>query len=229
MKVHLTLQKASLGSANWGRVNLVGLGMTFRSGMKNILILNAHQAYPFSPGRLNASLAELANEHFSRSGYEVKQTAMEDEYGVAEEVEKHVWADAVFLQSPVNWMGVPWSFKKYMDFVYSAGMAGQLCNGDGRSREHPERQYGQGGVLQGKKYMLSLTFNAPEAAFDDPEQYLFQGKGVDDLMLPMHMNFRFFGMAPLPTFCCFDVMKNPQIENDFLRFDKHLSEYFPKL
>ena len=48
--------------------------------------------------------------------------------------------------------------------------------------------------------MLSLTFNAPSAAFDDEGQYLFRGKGVDDLLFPMHMNFRFFGMEPLESF-----------------------------
>ncbi len=37
-------------------------------------------------------------------------------------------------------------------------------------------------------------------------------------MLHMHANFRFFGMSPLPTFVCYDVLKNPDIENDFKRF-----------
>ena len=62
--------------------------------------------------------------------------------------------------------------------------------------------------------MLSLTFNAPKEAFDDPKEYLFQGKSLDDLWLPMHMNFRFFGMKALPTFVCYDVVKNSHIEND---------------
>ena len=29
--------------------------------------------------------------------------------------------------------------------------------------------------------MLSLTLNAPKAAFDDPNQWFFDGKGLDDL------------------------------------------------
>ena len=40
------------------------------------------------------------------------------------------------------------------------------------------------------------------------------------------MNFRFFGMKALPTFACYDVMKNANIENDFQRLEKHLSEVF---
>lgn len=195
--------------------------------MNNIFLINAHQRYPFSKGTLNKALTEKASEILTAKGYEVKLTTMQDEYDVEQEVEKHVWADAVILQSPVNWMGVPWSFKKYMDLVYSAGMMGKLCDGDGRTRKDPTSQYGSGGVLTGKKYMLSLTFNAPLEAFDDPEQFLFAGRGVDDLFWPMHLNFKFFGMSPLKTFACHDVMKNPQIEADFVRFEAHLNEFFP--
>ncbi len=194
--------------------------------MKNILIINAHQHYPFSEGALNKALAEKADELLKDKGYNIKTTVSQDEYDVGEELEKHKWADVVIVQSPVNWMGVPWSFKKYMDEVYSAGMGGDLCNGDGRTRENPKSGYGSGGTLAGKKYMLSLTFNAPEEAFNAPDEYLFQGKSVDDLWFPMHMNFRFFAMEPLPTFACYDVMKNPDIENDFKRFEAHLNENF---
>jgi len=35
-------------------------------------------------------------------------------------------------------------------------------------------------------------------------------------------------MTPLKTFACHDVMKNPDIENDFIRFEKHLNNLFPE-
>lgn len=194
--------------------------------MKNILIINAHEYYPISEGKLNGALVDMAVRILSDKGYEVQTTTMKDDYAVDTEVEKHQWADAIILQTPVNWMGVPWSFKKYMDRVYSAGLDGTLCDGDGRTRSDPTKQYGSGGTLRGKKYMLSLTFNAPKAAFDDPNQYLFQGRSVDDLFFPMHMNFRFFAMEPMATFACHDVMKNPAIENDFIRFEAHLNKHF---
>jgi len=151
---------------------------------------------------------------------------MQDKYEVKAQIEKHLWADTVIVQSPCNWMGVPWSFKRYMDLVYSAGMMGQLCDGDGRTRSDPTKQYGTGGLLNDKRYMLSLTFNAPKAAFDDPDQWFFAGKSVDDLFWPMHLNFRFFGMQPLETFVCHDVLKNPNIEDDLLRFEAHLEKHF---
>lgn len=195
--------------------------------MKNVFIINAHEYHPFSEGKLNRTLVDLAKSHLEKKGYEVKVTTMKDSYDEEEEVKKHVWADAVILQTPVYWMGVPWSFKKYMDCVYSEGIEGELCEGDGRS--DPSKQYGTGGSLEGKKYMLSLTFNAPKEAFDDPDQYLFQGRSVDDLFWPMHMTFRFFAMTPLETFVCYDVIEDPDVENDFKRFEKHLNKQFPAL
>ncbi|MEM7009848.1 MAG: NAD(P)H-dependent oxidoreductase [Verrucomicrobiota bacterium] len=195
--------------------------------MRKIFHINAHQEYAFSPGKLNTALTERATEHLVANGYEVKTTTMKDYYDIDEEIAKHQWADAVFLQSPVNWMGVPWSFKKYMDHVYSFGMDGRLCNGDGRTREDPSRQYGTGGTLVGKRYMMSLTLNAPGHAFGDPDQSFFAGRSIDDLFWPMHLNFKFFGMEPLETFACHDVMKNPSIEDDFERFAAHLESHFP--
>ena len=73
--------------------------------------------------------------------------------------------------------------------------------------------------------MLSLTFNAPEEAFNDSDDF-FEGKSIDELYFPQHMNFKFFGMIPLPTFACFDVMKNPNIDQDFSRLQKHLEDNF---
>ena len=194
--------------------------------MKKVFIINGHQYYPFAEGNLNAALTEKATQFFEEKGCEVRVTTMKDEYEVEKEIENHLWADIVFLQTPVNWMGVTWSFKKYMDEVYTAGMFGQLCNGDGRSAEAPKANYGAGGNLTHTKYMISLTFNAPKEAFDNANEYLFAGKSVDDLLFPQHMNFKFFGMQELPTFACYDVMKNATIAQDFERFEAHLKRNF---
>ncbi|MDF1820186.1 MAG: NAD(P)H-dependent oxidoreductase [Alcanivoracaceae bacterium] len=194
--------------------------------MSNILIINAHHPYPFSPGKLNAAFTGVARDTLTEKGHQVRVVNVGETVDVATELANHQWAECIILQSPVNWMGVPWPFKKYMDEVYTAGMDGTLCNGDGRHSDAPQENYGTGGTLKGKRYMLSLTFNAPAKAFGVPGEYLFQGKSVDDLFFPMHMNFRFFSMEALPTFACFDVMKNPKVEADMARFRKHINSYF---
>lgn len=194
--------------------------------MKNVFIINAHHKYPFAEGRLNGTLVDRARAQLQAKGHEVRVLETDNGWDVEGELESHAWADVILLQTPVNWMGVPWTFKKYMDEVYTAGMSGALCEGDGRHHDAPKKNYGAGGTLNGKKYMLSLTFNAPEEAFNDQSEYLFQGRGVDDLFFPMHMNFRFFGMQAMETFACYDVMKNADVEGDLQRFAMHLDKHF---
>ena len=63
----------------------------------------------------NRSIVERAKAHLENKGYTVQLTTMQDDYDIDEEIEKHRWADVLILQTPCNWMGVPWTFKKYMD------------------------------------------------------------------------------------------------------------------
>ena len=193
--------------------------------MKKIFIINGHQKFPFSQGKLNASLTEKAETFFIHNGFDVKKTTMEDAYEVDEEIEKFKWADLIFFQTPINWMGVSWSFKKYIDEVFSVGMMGEMSNGDGRNQENPKANYGLGGKLKGK-YMISATANAPKEAFGNRNEKFFDGISEDELLRPMHLNFKWFGFEPMPTFMAYDVMKNPEIENDFIRFDAHLENNF---
>ena len=114
--------------------------------------------------------------------------------------------------------------KKYLDEVFTAGH-GSLYANDGRTRSDASQKYGSGGLIQGKQYLLSLTWNAPQQAFDDPSDF-FEGIGVDAVYLPFHKANQFLGMQALPTFLCTDVMKQPNIENDAARYRQHLAQAF---
>lgn len=194
--------------------------------MKNILIVNGHQPHPDSLGRLNASFIERARVFFDGQDMEVRETAAAGGWEVDVEVDSHLWADAVLFQFPLYSMGVPWSLKRYLDEVYTAGMDGRMAKGDGRTRSDASRQYGSGGMLTGLNYMLSMTLNAPAEAFGNPEQTFFGGMSLDGLLAPVHLNFRFFGMTALPSFAAYDVAKAPRIEDDFARFENHLETVF---
>lgn len=191
--------------------------------MKKIFIINGHQYYPFAEGKLNATLVEKASELLKEANFEIRTTIASEAFNVEDEMEKFQWADAVLLQTPLNWMGVSWSFKKYLDEVLTAGMMGTLSNGDGRTKEEPKKNYGLGGLLNGN-YMISVTANAPKEAFNNPNEKFFNGISEDELLLPMHLNFKWFGLKPLKTFFAYDVMKNPDIDNDFIRFEKHIKK-----
>ena len=196
--------------------------------MAKILIINAHHFYPFSEGKLNAELICRMEAYLLPKGHEVKHVKADEFTDIEAELENHLWADTIIIQSPNNWMGVPWTMKKYIDDVYTMGMQGKLSQFDGRSSSDPKSNYGRSGLLTKTKYMLSITTNAPAEAFNDPKEYLLQGKSIDDLFMPLHITFRFFAMQKLPTFTCYDVSKKPasDILQDFERLEKHMAENF---
>ncbi|RJL56863.1 flavodoxin family protein [Pectobacterium versatile] len=196
--------------------------------MKNVLIINAHQFYEgISSGSLNKALVGVIQEEMEKRGYTVKLTDIERGYDINEEVEKHLWADIIITQSPVYWFSTPWIYKKYVDEVFTAGLMQQsFLVDDGRTRQDPSRQYGTGGKMQGKQYMLSLTWNAPKEAFDDSRQILFTGKSVDDVFAYNTANYKFCGVELVSSFSCFDVMKAPEITKDIERLKEHLVHVF---
>jgi len=196
--------------------------------MKKVLLINAHQFYEgISSGGLNKTMAGVIQEEVEKRGYEFRQTDIERGYDIADEVQKHQWADLIILQSPVYWFGMPWIYKKYVDEVFTAGMMqGRFITGDGRTRADPARQYGTGGLLQGKQYMISLTWNAPAQAFGDARQNLFEGKTVDDVFVSNTANYKFCGVKILPSFSCHDVMKQADVEGDIVRLRAHLQQIF---
>lgn len=192
--------------------------------MKKILLLNGGKAFAHSHGQYNSTLHDAAVAFLDRAGFDVKTTFIDGGYDVEEEVQKFLWADVVIYQMPGWWMGAPWTVKKYLDEVFTAGH-GSLYANDGRTRSDASQKYGSGGLIQGKQYMLSLTWNAPVQAFEDPTDF-FEGKGVDAVYLPFHKANEFLGMTGLPTFICNDVMKEPNIEHDVARYEQHLAQVF---
>ena len=195
----------------------------------NVLLINGHQRWEgFAEGKLNQTIIDETQKQLVNTGYEVKTTIVESGYEIAEELDKYKWADAVFVQTPVYWMSVPYLFKKYMDEVFTSGIGEVLCTDDGRTRSDLNKKYGSGGLMNKKKYMLSTTWNAPLESFEDPAQF-FEGKGVDGVFMWLHKAFQFFSMEPLPTFSCHDVLKNADVEGDLKRLEEHLAKSFPAI
>ncbi|MDX7989320.1 NAD(P)H-dependent oxidoreductase [Xenorhabdus sp. 12] len=192
--------------------------------MSRILIINSAKDFDQSKGTLNNTLTEVIRDHLTGLNHEVQITHVDNGYGIQEEIDKLLWADSIIYQMPVWWMGAPWILKKYFDDILNLGQ-GKLFKNDGRARHDPSKKYGSGGLLHDKTYMLSLTWNAPLEAFEDPNQF-FEGKGADGLFFPFHKISEFLGMSPLPTFNCYDVVKAPDIESDINKLKIHLSSVF---
>ena len=192
--------------------------------MSNILIINGAKKFAHSNGQLNDTLTEVADGYLRDVGHDVKIVRAESEYDVKEEVQNFLWAEVVIWQMPGWWMGAPWTVKKYMDDVFTEGH-GALYASDGRTRSDDSKKYGSGGLIQGKQYMLSLTWNAPMEAFTDKDQF-FHGVGVDGVYLPFHKANQFLGMSAMPTFIANDVIKMPDVPHVIAEYRKHLAEIF---
>ncbi|MBD1228108.1 NAD(P)H-dependent oxidoreductase [Xenorhabdus griffiniae] len=192
--------------------------------MGHILVINSAKIFDESKGELNNALTEVIKEHLTEIGHKVQVTHVDKGYDITAEVNKFLWADRIIYQMPGWWMEAPWILKKYVDEIFQTGR-GTLYKNDGRTRDDPSKKYGSGGLIQGKAYMFSVTWNAPLESFEDPKQF-FEGKGIDSVYHPFHKANQFLGMSPIPTFACYDVIKNPQISQDIQRLKKHLSAFF---
>jgi modulator of drug activity B len=195
--------------------------------MKNVLIINGHQRYDqVAEGKLTKMFIDTANDFLTENGFNVKQSIVESNYDVGDELEKLAWADYILFQYPVFWMGVPWITKKYIDEVFSAGVNTVTYVSDGRSRDDASKKYGSGGLMQGKKYMLSLTYNCPESEFNNKDGF-FDGLSLDEANVATHKLFQFCGADPLDTYAIHDVFKEDlNIESELKRFRSTLERNF---
>jgi len=192
--------------------------------MKKILILNGHQYYDVvAKGELTQHYIDTANDFFLKNGFEVKHTHIEKGYDVEEECQKFEWADYVLFQYPVYWMGVPWITKKYFDETFTQG---RHYTSDGRSRSDESKTYGTGGLLKGKKYMLSVTYNCPTSEFDNPKGF-FDGLSLDQAHIATHKTFQFCGLEPLKTYSVHDIFKGDlDLKKELEKFEAVLTENF---
>ena len=184
--------------------------------MKTLLLVLGKEINEFAKGNYNQSLFKIAVETLNNS-YEILTTVVEEDYEVPEEITKFKQADAVIFQYPVYWFMMPPSLKRYMDDVYAYGEFFAFTKGE----------YGSGGLMKGKKFMLSTTWNAPIEVFnnDDPNSF-FAGRSVEEVLLPMRKSQEYCGLEELPHFSCHNIVKNPQFEADKERYIAHLTKVF---
>ena len=195
--------------------------------MKKILIINAGQNFGHSGGKFNNTVTEETLAFFrDQDDIEVMQTVISNGYKPVEEVEKFVWADVIIYHTPIWWFQLPHGFKKYIDEVFTAGHQKGIYHSDGRSSDNPKINYGTGGMLHGRSYMLTTSWNAPETAFTLPGEF-FDGHSVDEgALFGFHRMNAFTGMQPLKSFHFHDIEKNADVVRDMENYSHHLEKVF---
>ncbi|GAA3936910.1 NAD(P)H-dependent oxidoreductase [Actinomadura viridis] len=113
--------------------------------------------------------------------------------GLSEDIrgehDKIAWADALVLQFPLWWFGMPAILKGWFDRVFVQGFAFGLKDAEGRTL-----RYGDGG-LTGKRAMVVVTAGARASGL--------RGRGVhgdmEELLFPLHHGTLWYtGMSVLP-------------------------------
>lgn len=189
--------------------------------------MNGHQKYDVvAEGKLTQFYIETAEKFLTKNGFNVKQAIVESDYDIHDEVEKFKWADYFIIQFPVYWMGAPWMMKKYIDEVVSAGQDNGIYKNDGRSRNDLSKTYGSGGLMQEKKYMLSLTYNCPSSEFNNKAGF-FDGLSLDEAHIATHKTWQFCGAKPMETYSVHDIFKGDlDLDKEQAKFESILEKNF---
>ncbi len=177
-----------------------------------LLINGAQPREPMAAGRLNTLLLETARSELQET-HSVLTTTVADGYDAVAERRKFHDADLVIFQFPVYWFALPPSLKQYIDDVYAYG-----------SFFGPAPHYGRGGLLGGRHYLVSTTWNAASRDFGSATTILGD-RTADDVLLAFHLTQQYVGLKPLPSFAVYDVMQNPDVHGAATRLREHLRRH----
>lgn len=195
--------------------------------MKKIFVINGGQVFGHSRGKFNATLMQETISFFeNQPNFEVRSTNINDAYDPVEEVKKYVWADVVIYHTPIWWFQLPHEFKKYIDVVFTEGHANGIYYNDGRSSSNPAINYGTGGMLKGKKYLVTSSWNAPKEAFTLPGEFFNQTSVDNGPLYGFHRMNNFTGMTSLESIHFHDIEKNANVPRDLELYKAHLRKLF---
>jgi modulator of drug activity B len=197
--------------------------------MQNIFIINGGQHFAHSGGKFNATITNWTSDFLNETECEYRITNVNDEFIPEMEVENFKWADIIIYHTPIWWFQVPNRLKKYIDEVFTAGHKNGIYASDGRSRKNPAINYGTGGLMHGKQYMITSTWNAPETAFTLEGEFFDQTSVDEGVLFGMHKANAFTGMTRLTGFHFHDLEKNAtpeRIETYEVAYKRHLQEVF---
>ena len=117
---------------------------------------------------------------------------------IAEEQRKLQWADAVILQFPLWWYGMPAILKGWFDRVYAFGFAyGRGKHGGG----HWGDRFGEG-IMKGKRAMVAMMVGGRMTHYG-PRGV---NGSIDDLLWPIHHGVLFYpGFDVVPPVVFYEV------------------------
>jgi len=199
--------------------------------MAKVFIINGGQEFDESKGLFNRLLSEWTESFLNENEFEVRITHIENGYDIPKEVENFIWADVIVWHTPIWWFQLPYKLKQYIDLVFQNGR-GTIFKSDGRTRTNPEVNYGTGGLMQGKKYMVTSSWNAPEGAFTLDGELMGQTSVDNGVLFGFHITMKFVGLSRLNGFHFYDIVKGltpERFEAYRNGYHRHLKQIFEPL
>ena len=194
----------------------------------NIFIINGGQIFKHSGGKFNNSVTQWTQMVLDKHQVDYRITNINEPYNAFTEVENFKWADIIIYHLPIWWFQVPHALKLYIDEVFSAGHQNGMYASDGRSRQNPAINYGRGGLMQDKRYMVTTSWNAPDTAFTLAGEF-FDERSVDDgILFGFHKMNQFTGMEQITGFHFHDIEKNATHER-ITHYHKGYMEHLTKV
>ncbi|WP_447641327.1 MULTISPECIES: NAD(P)H-dependent oxidoreductase [Chitinophagaceae] len=175
--------------------------------MRKVFIINGGQTFAHSGGKFNTAVTDWTKSTLLENNLEVKVTNINDDFDPMMEVEHFKWADIIVYHFPIWWFQVPNRLKRYIDEVFTAGHNNGIYKSDGRSRSNPAINYGTGGLMQGKKYFVTTSWNAPETAFTLENEFFDQHSVDEGILFGFHKMNQFAGLENIGSFHFHDMEK----------------------
>lgn len=195
-----------------------------------ILVINGGQHFAHSGGKFNSTLVELDKSFFTpQNGFELKLTDINEEYNPQEEVQKYVWADVIIYHFPLWWFGMPYRLKEYVDKVFTAGHRKGMFYSDGRKADNPDINYGTGGTMHCRRYLVTTSWNALETAFTQPGEFFHQTSVDEGVLFGFHRMNAFLSLECMMGIQFHDLEMNvtqERVDSYEDRYLQHLKSVF---
>ena len=114
--------------------------------------------------------------------------------------------------------------KLYIDEVFTAGHNNGIYKNDGRSRKNPAINYGRGGLMHGKKYFVTTSWNAPDTAFTLEGEFFDQRPVDEGILFGFHKMNQFAGLEHIGSFHFHDMEKGATQERVTL-YERDYKQY----